>query len=400
MKKFILFVFLFRALVPGTQTVQNFQLTAFEDGSAVMSDGSLLPFWGFRLSGGGGAMFPGPWLVVNEGDSVRVRLENAGDRPHTFHLDEPGASLGEPTNPLVVQPGGANVFAFRAGQAGDYRYHCGLQNSLHNQLGMVGLLTIRAAGGVKKVYSGGPGFFVDYHWLLGEFDRERNLDPEPPGGPMPYAPDYFFINGKWGDALGDYLGDVAIFSALDQLPVYLNVSNTGAGKKEVVFPPLVLASVVLENGKPQNPPRPLDTLRLASGEGFGLLLQPKQNGTDSIRVNSFAAGSGDFLGQNVAAIYILHHSAVTEPGATAATAFQILPNPVGDFLELRFLTEVPNSPLNLEIFTKSGQCVLRCRALPDRPVAVWDLAPGVYFLKIATTNGSQSFVATQSFFKS
>jgi len=73
--------------------------------------------------------------------------------------------------------------------------------------------------------------------------------------------------------LDDYNAeDVAVFSALDQLPVFLNITHSGVGRREVIFPYLVEASVVIRNSEPQIPALPVDTFALSPAESVGLML--------------------------------------------------------------------------------------------------------------------------------
>jgi len=399
MKQWSICMALFLSLGLRAQTLKTFQLTASEDGMAEMPDGTTLPVWGFHITGEGPAAYPAPRLVVNEGDSVRVSVYNAGNMAHTFHLHGFGSDTsnnGEASNPVLVQPGNTEVFAFRATQAGDYFYHCGLQNPVHGQMGMAGILTVLAADGEKTAYTGGPAYFKDYHWLLGEFDKEWHQNPPQVGNLPPFEPDYFLVNGKSGDALGDYNGDVAVFTALDQLPVFLTVTHSGAGRREVIFPELLLAaSVVVHNGAPQIPPIITDTLDLLPGESVGLMLLAVSNGEDSIRVNYYAPGTDAFLYQNPVAIFIQHHSATSEP--TVRGMVQILPNPATDWLTLRFRSAAPKGKTRIEILSENGLTVLRQEISAGEPVHVGGLPAGIYALKIVDENGQ--VISAQKFFK-
>jgi FtsP/CotA-like multicopper oxidase with cupredoxin domain len=398
MKKWSICMALFLSLGLTAQTLKTFQLTASEDGMAEMPDGTTLPVWGFHITGEGPAAYPAPRLVVNEGDSVRVSVYNAGNMAHTFHLHGFGSDTsnnGEALNPVLVLPGNTGVFAFRATQTGDYFYHCGLQNPVHGQMGMAGILTVLAADGEKTAYTGGPAYFKDYHWLLGEFDKEWHQNPPQAGNLPPFEPDYFLVNGKSGDVLGDYNGDVAVFTALDQLPVFLAVTHPGPGRREVIFPELLLViTVVVHNGAPQFPPIITDTLDLLPGESFGLMLQPVSNGEDSIRVNYFASGTGAFWHQNAVAIFIQHHSATSE--AAAGGIAKILPNPVENLLTVQWNSAPPKGKIEVEIFTENGFSVLRQSFSQEQGLHVQYLPTGIYFLQVRGTTGQviggQTFV--------
>jgi FtsP/CotA-like multicopper oxidase with cupredoxin domain len=400
MKKWSTWAALLLSVSLSAQPLKTFQLTALENGSVEMGDGTVLPVWGFQFTGEGPAKYPAPRLVVEEGDSVQVSVYNAGNMAHTFHLHGFGSDTsnnGEASNPVLVQPGNMEIFAFRATKAGDYFYHCGLQNPVHGQMGMAGLLTVLAAGGEKTAYTDGPPYFKDYHWLLGEFDAAWHFDPPQTGNLPPFEPDYFLVNGKSGDALGDYNAeDVAVFSALDQLPVFLTITHAGVGRREVIFPYLLVeAIVVVHNGEPQDPAQPVDTLELWPGECVGLMLLAVSNGEDSIRVNYYAPGTGTFWYQNPVAIFIQHHSATSEPAARDMV--QIIPNPATDWLTLRFKSTAPKDKTSVEILSENGLAVLRQEISAGEPVYVGRLPVGVYVLKIQSENGQ--VLAIQTFFK-
>ncbi len=398
MKNWYIWIALILSANLSAQPLKTFQLMASEDGTVIMPDGANLPVWGFQIPGGSPVAYPGPRLVVAEGDSVRISVYNAGSMAHTFHLHGFGSDTsnnGEPVNPQIIQPGNTSVFAFWASATGDYFYHCGLQNPVHGQMGMAGLCTVLAAGGEKRAYTGGPQYFKDYHWLLGEIDKEWRLNPPQQGNLSPFSPDYFVINGQYGDALGDYDGNVAIFTALDQLPVYLTLTHFGAGRREVIFPEILSATVVVRNGVPQIPAVSADTLDLSFGESIGVILLPIINGEDSIRVNYYAPVNEVLWHQNAAAIYIQHHSATSE--AEVGNSVQILPNPVIDFLTLQFNVSPPKGKIEVEIFSGAGDLVLRQDISPDQRISVQRLATGIYFLKIRGENGR--IIAGQTFFK-
>lgn len=394
---FIWIVFILPANLPA-QPLKTFQLMASEDGTVKMPDGATLPVWGFQVPGGNPVAYPGPRLVVSEGDSVRISVYNAGSMAHIFHLHGFGSDTsnnGEPANPQIIQPGNTSVFAFRASAAGDYFYHCGLQNPVHGQMGMAGLYTVLAAGGEKRAYTNGPQYFKDYHWLLGEIDKDWRLNPPQQGNLPPFSPDYFVINGRYGDALGDYNGDVAILTALDQLPVFLTLTHFGAGRREVIFPEILSATVAVRNGVPQIPAVPTDTLNLSPGESIGIILQPIINGEDSIRVNYYAPVNEALWHQNAAPIYIQHHSATSE--AATDNFVQILPNLVTDFLTVQFNLPPPKGKIEVEIFSENGGSVLRQDISPDQLIQVQHLAAGIYFLKIRGENGR--IIAGRTFLK-
>ena len=111
--------------------------------------GGQVPFWVFAPVGQGMtpiARAPSPTLRVEEGDRVRVTLENTHYFPHTIHLHgtiHPNASDGVPdiTQP-AVKPGEAFTYEFVAKNPGTHWYHCHVQPDVHVERGLVGMLII------------------------------------------------------------------------------------------------------------------------------------------------------------------------------------------------------------------------------------------------------------------
>jgi FtsP/CotA-like multicopper oxidase with cupredoxin domain len=111
--------------------------------------GGHVPFWVFAPVGRGMtpvARAPSPTIRVEEGDRVRVTLENTHYFPHTIHLHgtiHPNASDGVPdiTQP-AVNPGEAFTYEFVAKNPGTHWYHCHVQPDVHVEMGLVGMLII------------------------------------------------------------------------------------------------------------------------------------------------------------------------------------------------------------------------------------------------------------------
>ncbi|MCH9046525.1 MAG: multicopper oxidase domain-containing protein [SAR324 cluster bacterium] len=111
--------------------------------------GKLVTFWVFAPAGRGmvsPARAPSPTIRVEEGDRVRITLENTHYFPHTIHLHgtiHPNAMDGVPdiTQP-AVKPGEAFTYEFIARNPGTHFYHCHVQPDVHVLMGLVGMLII------------------------------------------------------------------------------------------------------------------------------------------------------------------------------------------------------------------------------------------------------------------
>jgi FtsP/CotA-like multicopper oxidase with cupredoxin domain len=207
------------AMVDGI-TGPTFNLTARADYITAGDGGSLLA-WGYAADDRGpfpGVMqYPGPTLIVNQGDTVTINLRNTLPMP---------VSMVFPGQTGVVASGGAAgllaneapgdgtttvTYTFTAGQPGTYLYHSGTRPDLQVEMGLVGALIVRPAGfneATSRTAYGHPGSAYDheYLFLLTEMDDTvhqqvaanvaANLDPATGVVSSAFSPVYWFINGR------------------------------------------------------------------------------------------------------------------------------------------------------------------------------------------------------------
>ncbi len=176
---------------------------------------------------------PSPALRVEQGDQVRITLENTHYMPHTLHLhgadhafalaDGQGNDGVPFTSELPVLPGAARTYHLRPRHGGSHFYHCHVQPHVHVMMGLQGLFIIEenrpdnwlqtmnvGAGkvrapsvAVREVYSQE----YDLHYL--DLDRElgagiqRHTDPRLIARYMhreyditDASADYFAVNGR------------------------------------------------------------------------------------------------------------------------------------------------------------------------------------------------------------
>ncbi|EPX83851.1 multicopper oxidase domain-containing protein [Salipiger mucosus] len=114
-----------------------------------VSPGEVLAFWVFSPAGAGMtpvARLPSPTIRVEQGDHVRIVLENTHYFPHTIHFHgtvHPNAMDGVPeiTQPPVL-PGESFVYEFVAQNPGTHFYHCHVQADVHVRMGLSGMFII------------------------------------------------------------------------------------------------------------------------------------------------------------------------------------------------------------------------------------------------------------------
>ena len=186
----------------------TFNLTA-QTGYISGADGLSLYVWGYA-DGVGALQYPGPTLIVNEGDLVTVNLTNTLGVPTSivFPGQEGVTTTGGVAGLLTQEAaaaGGAVSYSFTAGHPGTYLYHSGTRPDLQVEMGLLGALIVRPTGYdavTNKIAYGHADSAYDheYLFLLTEMDYDTHFKVE--FGLMnqvdttTFHPVYWFINGR------------------------------------------------------------------------------------------------------------------------------------------------------------------------------------------------------------
>lgn len=200
-----------RAEIPGLDG-PTFKLQA-RQGFIQGGDGTPLHLWGFADKNTGTVQYPGPTLIVNQGDVVTIELENllpentsmifpGQVRSQILGATVPGAITGE------VVPGGSARYQFKARRPGTYLYQSGTRPDLQVEMGMVGAIIVRPKGfdpNAPTAY-GTPETAYDreYLFLMTEMDARIHQAVEFGGTAellgtdylSDYFPNYWFLNGR------------------------------------------------------------------------------------------------------------------------------------------------------------------------------------------------------------
>lgn len=165
------------AVVAGI-TGPNFSLST---GATSIStpDGDSVLIWAFAPAGGP-VQYPGPTLIVNQGDTVTVTLTN-NSVPQPVSIVFPGQGTVTATGGvqgLLTREAVADnavTYSFVASQPGTYMYHSGTRPELQVEMGLLGALIVRPAGfdqNTNRTAYGHPNTAYDheYLFLLSEMD--------------------------------------------------------------------------------------------------------------------------------------------------------------------------------------------------------------------------------------
>ena len=131
---------------------------------------------------------PSPAIRVEQGDRVRITLENSHYMPHTLHLhgaDHPFRDIsgegndGVPTTgELPVMPGGSRTYELTPRNSGTKFYHCHVQPHVHVMMGLQGLFIIeenRPNNRVQTLNVGAGLVRAPSEATREQYDREYDL---------------------------------------------------------------------------------------------------------------------------------------------------------------------------------------------------------------------------------
>lgn len=229
-------------------TGPNFTLVAKADFISTSEGGSVYT-WGYALGSGTSCaaqanvqmQYPGPTLIVNEGDIVTITLCNQLPAnvsvilPGQMEVSAVGGATGKLTRearPFLPPAGPGNpelaankvTYSFVAMQSGTFSYHSGTQMNVQLEMGLAGALIVRPAGAPKQAYNHAATKFDREHLMvLSEMDpvwhelvREQVdrwiATPHAPSAVFNVdttnfparVPNYWFINGRNGpDTMGE-----------------------------------------------------------------------------------------------------------------------------------------------------------------------------------------------------
>ncbi len=186
-----------------------FGLTAKADTISV-PDGALIPMWGYSDDSGSGVMqYPGPTLIVAEGDLVTVTLTNTLDVPTSIvfpghEVTTSGGAQGVLTAEAAAL-GGVVTYSFTATNPGTYTYYSGTNMDLQVEMGLMGVIIVRPTGyieGDPSTYTayGTPesAYDVEYLEIFDDVDHDIH-DAVATGNPYntnTNYPRYWFFNGR------------------------------------------------------------------------------------------------------------------------------------------------------------------------------------------------------------
>lgn len=209
-------------VIPGISG-PSFNLTT-GTGHITTPDGDSLLIWGY---GSGVPQYPGPTLIVNQGDTVTINLTNGLPKPTSIIFPGQG---DDPTTPAIegvtasgglclpavggsdclltaeaAAGGGTVSYTFTATHAGTYLYHSGTDSELQIEMGLFGAIIVRPNGfdqAANRVAYAAPNtdYIAEYLFVLSEMDpnvhQQVELGLYDQVDFTQYDPRLWFINGR------------------------------------------------------------------------------------------------------------------------------------------------------------------------------------------------------------
>ena len=170
----------------------------------VTSDGDSFLMWGYCIAGSR-MQYPGPTLIVNQGDLITINLTNQLTIPTSMVFPGHQVIAAGGVQGLLTREapagGGSVTYTFVAGEPGTYLYWSGTRPDLQVEMGLVGALIVRPTMGPSYAYNhADTAFDQEYLYLVTDMDpvihryvesgQWNKIDMST------YFPTNWFVNGR------------------------------------------------------------------------------------------------------------------------------------------------------------------------------------------------------------
>jgi FtsP/CotA-like multicopper oxidase with cupredoxin domain len=356
-----------------------------------LCDGRVLPVYGITNSLFATAKIPAKILYCNEGDSMVLNTKSISQGAHhTIHLhglDVDTRNDGDPATSFWLSHQQDTTYSFRAKYAGTYIYHCHAADVIHVQMGMYGLIVVRAAGGTKNTWTGGPAYDKDYKWLTSEVDSVWHYhvpvhDTIADTVHVPkYIPNYFLINGKCGAEIN--ADDSIKIKGAQGEKIFMRLANIGFLANRIVFPSWLNAQILDSDGRPLPNAIINDTCYMMPGERYGIMLQASIQATASVTMDYIDMNTGNTTFSQPVPVEINGVIGIKENKKNSST-FSLYPNPTQETITVQTNSDV----FEIEILNSIGQIVLS--KTYTEQINVSELNKGIYIIRLKGKSGNFS----------
>lgn len=361
-------------------------------GEATMWDNVTFRIYGFATSLSGQPALPGATLYAEEGDTLLIyaRAISQNDEhtvhPHGFDVDQKNDG-----DPLTSHPVGhlqTRLYTIPVLHAGTYLYHCHVDDVVHVQMGMYGLVVVKPLGGINTAWTGGPAYDREFNWLTSEIDRSwHDTIPVMVGDVLEvpaYQPDYFLINGKSEHQLAD---DSIKISGVPDEHIYIRLANIGYYYNQVLFPPELEALIIDSDARPLPKSIRSDSLVIMPGERYGIMLNPHALYSGHVDIRYVNMNTN--ISANTQHVPVNIHDAVSvNENEKYQNMITIFPNPAMNELHVRSENKDIRM-IELELLNSLGQQVIKSKmdaGVSTSVINTQDLPNGIYQVRIRCSN--------------
>lgn len=309
-------------------------------GTITLWDGKITKIFGFARTLSAEPTLPATTIYADEGDTVIILAKSIsqGDH-HTIHLhglDVDTRNDGDPATSFWLEHAQDTTYTFVAHHAGTYLYHCHAADVVHVQMGMYGLVVVRAKDGVKTAWTNGPAFDKEYEWLTSELDKSWHdtvpkHDPNVDTVHLPlYRPEYFLLNGRSHQQISE--DTTQTIHGVVSERILIRIGNIGFHNNTVVFPSSLSAVVIASDGRPLPNQLRTDSVFISPGERYDVLLEPRFVTTDSVRIEYSNMNTHQVGGVEFVSVTIVPSMSVQE--YIRSVSVDLNPNPVAGNLSV------------------------------------------------------------------
>lgn len=393
MKNLLVLICVLWALnLSGQKTIVLDKFLRSNIGNITLWDGQVTRIYGITDALSVAPQIPASTIICNEGDTVILNtLSISQNAHHTIHLhglDVDTRNDGDPMTSFSLQHMQDTTYTFVARHAGTYIYHCHVGDVAHVQMGMYGLIIVRAKGGLKTAWTGGPAYDKEYAWLMSEIDRSWHdtiplHDPKTNMVKIPkYEPDYFLVNGNsrqqiWNDT------NIIINSAANK-NIYVRLTNIGFSDNQVIFPKALNALIIDSDGRPLPNQIKTDTVIVSPGERYGVMLAPTAIFADSIIVNYKSLNTLKVQGTEKVPVNITQSMELAIP---VMKDILVYPNPANTSINI---SSTKAKICEVQVYNSIGQRVYSKFDIDDADflsISALEVFGGLYIIRIQTDTG-------------
>lgn len=215
------------------RTLREFTIIAEDDKVMEISPGVFFNVWTFN------GTVPGPTIRATEGDLVRVKFINNGQKSHTMHFHGIHPAEMDGVFEPVGQGGGQFTYEFVAGPVGVHPYHCHIMPlEEHIQRGMYGVYIVDPKDGrlpADEMVMVLNGFDTD-------FDTENNFYA---ANTIPFYYQHHPIQINQNELIRVYVVNILEFDQINNLHLHGNLFDyypTGTNRLPSTYTDVIMFS--------------------------------------------------------------------------------------------------------------------------------------------------------------